>query len=275
VSFLAAHAALVTPLSGPYAVYGQAGAHALGLWAGAGAAAGLPRPGAVAGLRRGALGPVALTVFDAHPDPAAAWRKAEAAAPHLLFGPYGSGPARAVATVASRLWWNHGGAEPGAGRAPAVDLLASASSYHVGTLRTLVAADPSLRSVTVVHGRSGFGRAVGEGALAEAGRLGLEAVAVPLASAEALAAANSHAAGGVLLVAGSFEEELAVARQALPGPWSATSARACSGRRSGSTPGRRRPRRTRARRLRRSSGRTGRGPVARRRTRPCRRTRRG
>jgi branched-chain amino acid transport system substrate-binding protein len=84
-----------------------------------------------------------------------------------------------------------------------------------------VAADPSLRSVTVVHGRSGFGRAVGEGALAEAGRLGLEAVAVPLASAEALAAANSDAAGGVLLVAGSFEEELAAARQVLPGPWRA------------------------------------------------------
>lgn len=224
MSFLPARAALVTPLSGPYAAYGQAGAHALRLWADAGGAAGLlPRPGTAGGLARGAPGPVVLTVFDAHPDPAAAWAAAEATGPDLLFGPYGSGPARAVAAVASRLWWNHGGAQPGSGPAGRVDVLAPAPTYHVGALRALVAADPSLRSVTVVHGTSGFGRAVGEGALAEAARLGLAGVAVPLASGDAvgLAAASSDAAGGVLLVAGSFEQELAVARETLPGRWRA------------------------------------------------------
>ncbi|HZD65187.1 MAG TPA: hypothetical protein VE152_03725, partial [Acidimicrobiales bacterium] len=86
-------AALVTPLSGSLAGYGRAGATALGLWA-----------------ERYARRPVELSVHDAHPDPVAALRTAEQERPRLLFGPYGSGPAIAVARAASRPVWNHGGA---------------------------------------------------------------------------------------------------------------------------------------------------------------------
>ena len=72
-------AALVTPLSGPLARYGRAGAAALGLWA------------------REAQ--VELEVTDAHPSAAAALASAVGGRrrPDVVFGPYGSGSAVAVA----------------------------------------------------------------------------------------------------------------------------------------------------------------------------------
>lgn len=80
------HAALVTPLSGPLAGYGRAGAIALRLWA--------------------ERAHARLDVHDAHPDPARAVRAAEATGADVLFGPYGSGPARAAATATSRVLFN-------------------------------------------------------------------------------------------------------------------------------------------------------------------------
>src|ERR1700728_2181923 len=62
-----ARAVLVTPLSGPLARFGKAGASALALWA--------DRSG------------VSLEVIDAHPSAASAMRAAEACGPDVLFGP--------------------------------------------------------------------------------------------------------------------------------------------------------------------------------------------
>ncbi|MGH3634448.1 MAG: hypothetical protein ACRDTS_10195, partial [Mycobacterium sp.] len=64
---MAARAVLVTPLSGPLASFGKAGASALALWAGHSA--------------------VSLRVIDAYPSAASAIRAAEASRPGVVFGP--------------------------------------------------------------------------------------------------------------------------------------------------------------------------------------------
>src|ERR1700758_5789184 len=87
---MAARAVLVTPLSGPLARFGKAGASALALWA--------ERSG------------VSLEVIDAYPSAASAIRAAEARRPDVVFGPYGSGPALAAAAASKGVVWNHGGA---------------------------------------------------------------------------------------------------------------------------------------------------------------------
>jgi branched-chain amino acid transport system substrate-binding protein len=184
-------AALVTPLTGPLAQYGRAGAIALQLWA-------------------EWRGDVALDVVDAHPDPVAATRRGERA--DLLFGPYGSGPTRVVASATSRLAWNHGGAH--AGRAPnLVDVLAPADTYFHGAVRAVHDIAPGVRTVCVAHGSTGFARAVAQGGAREAQRLGLDVALSGLAEAPA--------DGELLLVAGSFSEEVDAARRLLPGTWRA------------------------------------------------------
>lgn len=191
-------AALVTPLSGPLAGYGRAGADALALWAGWHSERFSP--------------PIELMVLDAHPDPVAALRRSEQAAPDLLFGPYGSGPTAAVVTATSRLVWNHGGARvPVAGNV--VSVLAPADTYFHGALRAVREADPAVSSLCVLSSGTGFGRAVAAGALREAGRLGLRTAAGRL-PADVFDA-------DMLLVAGPFADEIAAARRLLPGHWRA------------------------------------------------------
>lgn len=182
-------AALVTPLSGPLARYGRAGADALALWA----------------EREG----VSLSVVDAAGDPAAAVRRAEGA--DLLFGPYGSGPTRAVAAATARVVFNHGGARAAAPHL--IPVLAPADTYLVGALHAV----PGVRDVRLLHGDTGFGRAVADGAAREARRLGLPVRrgVLPVSGVE------GGGAGTLLLVAGGFEEELAAVRRLLPGRWRA------------------------------------------------------
>ena len=191
-------AALVTPLSGALGGYGRAGASALRLWA---------------GWHDERYSPgVELMVFDAHPDPVAALRQAERQAPDVLFGPYGSGPAAAMARATSRLVWNHGGA-----RTPAlpnlVNVLAPADTYFRGAVRAVRDTDPELGTLCVLSGDTGFGRAVARGAVREASRLGLPA------AAQRLPADPPDAE--MLLVAGRFQDEVAAARRLLPGRWRA------------------------------------------------------
>jgi branched-chain amino acid transport system substrate-binding protein len=186
-------AALVTPLSGPLAGYGTAGAAALRLWA--------DRAGAV------------LAVHDAHPDPVEALRLATAGHPDLLLCPYGSGPTAAVVAATERLVWNHGGA-----RVPAapnvVSVLAPAETYWEGAVHVVAVADPTLARVTVLHGPTGFGTAVGGGAAVAARALGLS-VAV------AVLPAHEVPEGDLLLVAGGFADEREAGTRLLPGPWRA------------------------------------------------------
>ena len=188
--------ALVTPLSGPLAGYGRATAAALRLWS-----------ERFTGDER-----VRLRVFDTHPHARSAVRRAEGDHPELLFGPYGSGPTAAVARATSRLVWNHGGA----GLAPrdnVVDVLAPAATYFTGALEVVRRADPGLRRVGLLHNDTGFGRRVADGAVHAAARFGLrvERAVLPAEPPDA----------DVLLVAGGFNEELAVAEQLGDLRWSA------------------------------------------------------
>lgn len=187
-------AALVTPLSGELAGYGRAGATALNLWA--------------AWHNRRFSPKIELTVFDTGRDPVAALARAEQMPADLLFGPYGSGPAAAVATATSRLIWNHGGA-----RVPAaqnvVTVLAPADTYFHGAIQAVLQADPDVHSVCVLASDTGFSRAVADGAVREADRLGL------WVTGGRLDAAAQHA--DMLLAAGRFAEEVAAARRLLPG----------------------------------------------------------
>jgi branched-chain amino acid transport system substrate-binding protein len=193
-------AALVTPLSGPLALFGRAGATGLQLWAEQVAA-------------------TELSVFDAHPDPVAALAAAERDRPDLLFGPYGSGPALAVARAASRLVWNHGAATGELTRSAfptVVNVLAPAATYFTGALDAVRSADEAARRVVILSGAGGFAREVAGGA---ARRARLHGMVVTVGTLGATVADLPEA--DVLLVAGRFEEEVAAAPALLDRPWRA------------------------------------------------------
>jgi len=198
----ALRAALVTPLSGPLAAFGQTGAAALKLWAERAAA--LPRPWTR----------VELGVLDGHPSAGAAVRQAAARQPHVIFGPYGSGPAIAAVRATERVVWNHGGATDRL-RWPAfshaVNVPAPATSYFAAVLQAVHAVDSTARTVSLAFGATGFGREVARGALETGARLGLEVQPHEFSPGQAVAVARVLAPADVLLVAGSFTDELALA----------------------------------------------------------------
>src|SRR5919197_4720685 len=90
-------AVLVTPLSGPLARFGRAGAAALRLWA-------MREPGVPAPWTA-----VDLEVIDTYPSASAAMRTATSWGSDVLFGSYGSGPAVAALQATRRVVWKHGG----------------------------------------------------------------------------------------------------------------------------------------------------------------------
>ena len=190
-------AALVTPLSGPLADYGRAGVDALEIWASQFAGRPAPR----------------VATYDAHPHPATAVRRAERDGFDLLFGPYGSSPATAVAAATARLMWNHGGARVAPAR-NVVSVLAPAARYFDGTVQVVARADPAVRRVAVVGSGTGFARAVGDGGERAATELGM---AVRRATLPAARAPEAE----MLLVVGAFQDELDAARLLLPGRWRA------------------------------------------------------
>jgi ABC-type branched-subunit amino acid transport system substrate-binding protein len=197
----ALRAALVTPLSGSFAAFGQAGAAGLKLWAERAAA--LPRPWTR----------VELYVLDAHPSAGAAVRRAAERQPHVIFGPYGSGPAIAAVRATEQMVWNHGGATDRL-RWPAfahvVNLLAPAASYFAAVLQAVHAVDSTARTVSLVFGATGFGREVARGALETGAQLGLEVQPHECTPGQAAAVARVLPPADVLLVAGSFADELAL-----------------------------------------------------------------
>ena len=205
-------AALVTPLSGPLAGFGQAGAAGLSLWA----------------EHALDLSPrwrsVDLDVVDAHPFPAAAMQTATTARPDVVFGPYGSGPAVAAIAASDRLVWNHGGATRRIGRprfAHSINVISPAWSYFSGALHAIRTSDPGAQAVSLLHGATGFGREVAAGAAVTAEGLGLRVQAMEFRPGGAAAAADALAPGDVLLVAGAFEDEVAAGKVLLRRPWRA------------------------------------------------------
>src|SRR5437763_1101672 len=141
-------AALITPLSGPLARYGRAGATGLRLWA------------AQAG--------VDLAIADAYPSAAAAVRSV--AGRHridVLFGPYGAGPAVAAARAAPTILWNHGGASARLVRQAfphVVNVPAPAATYLATVIRALDTAEVAGAEAVLLRSRTGFGREVAGGA---------------------------------------------------------------------------------------------------------------
>lgn len=202
---MAARAVLVTPLSGPLARFGKAGASALGLWA--------DRSG------------VSLEVVDAYPSAASAIRAAEASRPDVVFGPYGSGPAVAAAAASTGVVWNHGGATARLAR-PAyprvVNVVSPADRYLAVVLETLVAeglCDGS--EVLIMHVDTGFGREVAEGAAVAARRLGLLRRSVSFRPGRVRDVLAQVPPGDVLLAAGSFDDDVAIARWGSERRWGA------------------------------------------------------
>ena len=203
-------AALVTPLTGPLAHFGRAGATALTLWAEH--AADLPPPWTG----------VDLDVRDGGTDPGIAVHAAAGTRADVLFGPYGSSPTLAMARATGRVIWNHGGATSALCRPDfprVINVLSPASSYFHGVLQAVSAADPDAKTVSVLHGSTGFGEDVASGAAKTARDLGFEVRAVSFDSGNAAAATVPDAE--VLLVVGGFEDEVAAARALLPGSWRA------------------------------------------------------
>ncbi len=208
-------AALVTPLSGPLAQFGQASATGLALWAKH--AARLPSPRTA----------VELDVRDTAPDPGAAMRAAIDTHPDVLFGPYGSSTMLAAMRVTDRVVWNHGGATSQLSR-PAfpqvINVLSPASTYFTGVLQAVRATDPNAASVTsvlILHADKGFGQDVAIGATKTAADLGFEAQVVPFKPYHAAETAASLPNADILLVVGNFADELAVAPILLTRTWRA------------------------------------------------------
>ena len=163
-----------------------------------------------------------LQLFDAHPSAGAAMRRATATQPDVVFGPYGSGPAVAALKATHRLVWNHGGATDRL-RWPEIpnvlNLLAPASSYFAAVLRAVVAEDPAVRSVALLQAATGFGREVARGALETAAQLGLYVQMLEYAPDHASEACERLPHADVLLVVGSFADELEAAVRLLDRPW--------------------------------------------------------
>ncbi|HKF36201.1 MAG TPA: ABC transporter substrate-binding protein [Ktedonobacteraceae bacterium] len=205
-------AALVTPLTGPLAPFGQACATGLALWVEH--AASLPPPWT--GLE--------LDVRDIGSDAGAAMRAAIDTHPDVLFGPYGSSAMLAAARAIERAVWNHSGATSQLAR-PAfpqvINVLSPASTYFTGVLQVLRACDPGAATVSLFHTSSGFGRDVATGAATAAATLDFEIQVVPFEPYHAASAASNVPRADILLVVGNFADELAVAPILLARAWRA------------------------------------------------------
>ncbi len=206
------HAILITPLTGPLAPFGRAGATGLSLWATH--AARLPPPW------RG----VDLDVRDAGSDVRASMRAALDEQPDVLFGPYGSHPMLMAASSCPRVLWNHGGATSRLAR-PAfpqvINVLSPASTYFSGVLQAVRAFDPGAATVALLHTTSGFGQDVATGAARAALTLAFAVERLAFEPGHAAEIASLVPLADVLLVVGSFADELAAASLVLQRPWRA------------------------------------------------------
>ena len=163
---------------------------------------------------------VSLRIEDDRSDPGLSARLASSLAPSadLLFGPYGSGPGRAVADeMADRpeVVWNHGAAATSRTGARMVDVLGPAESYWRGLPAVLSDGGGEVR-LALVRAPGGFGRAVHDGALQALDAAGIVPVATGDLEGEdaAVVVARAKAAGAAWVVGGGrIEDDLALAAE--------------------------------------------------------------
>jgi branched-chain amino acid transport system substrate-binding protein len=129
----------------------------------------------------------------------------------LVIGPYGSDLVRVAAGWAGehgRVLWNHGGSADDVECLAGVMSVASpASRYLAAVLEVVAPHHPSAR-VLVAAGRGSFGRHVAQGAQLAASRLGLSVVG-SVTHAEVGDAPDAD----VLLLAGTFDQDVALVRR--------------------------------------------------------------
>jgi len=167
---------------------------------------------------------VELDVRDTATDPGTAMRAAIDTHPGVLFGPYGSSTMLAAMRVSDRVVWNHGGATsqlswPAFPRV--INVLSPARAYFTGVIQAVRAIDTNAASVTILHADKGFGRDVAIGATNTATDLGFEVHVVPFEPYHAAETASSLPDADVLLVVGSFADELDAAPILLTRTWRA------------------------------------------------------
>ncbi|PYN23353.1 MAG: hypothetical protein DMD99_14220 [Candidatus Rokuibacteriota bacterium] len=142
----------------------------------------------------------------------------------LLLGPYGSGSTLAVAPLAAahgKILWNHGGASDAVTEVAAahvVSVLSPASDYLRG-LPELVRHRTGARRATVLYARSGtFGASIRRGVEAGARAAAFDVVRAiafetPLRDTKTLLAAALADRPNLLVVAGRFEDDVAITRE--------------------------------------------------------------
>jgi branched-chain amino acid transport system substrate-binding protein len=100
-----------------------------------------------------------------------------------------------------------------------INVLSPASTYFRGVLEAAHALDPTIRSVSLFHSTTGFGRDVAAGATSTAAKLQLAVQSTPFESSQAQVQASTVPDADVLLVVGNFGDEQAVAPLLLARPW--------------------------------------------------------
>lgn len=193
-------AAAALSLTGRYAIQGAQAAGGLRAWADG----------------RG----VDLRVEDDRSDPARTGRLYRGLRDRadLLFGPYGSGPARAAARELKgtpAVLWNHGGAAIEAADARVVSVLPPAERYWTGVAAVLAADGVALDRVAVLHSPTGFGSATASGVVASlraAGARPLVLSEFTEASAGECADRALSAGARAVVGCGRIEDDLALGR---------------------------------------------------------------
>src|SRR3989449_10012483 len=141
----------------------------------------------------------------------------------LLLGPYGSGSTLAVAPLAAahgKILWNHGGASDAvteAGSTYVVSVLSPASDYLRDLPRLVRQRTGAQRATVLYAGRGTFAAAIRRGLEAGARAAGFDVRAIafdsPLRDTKTLLAAALADSPNLLVVAGRFEDDVAIIRE--------------------------------------------------------------
>ena len=129
----------------------------------------------------------------------------------LIIGPYGSGLAGEAGHWAAerrRVVWNHGGSADEVETMPRLASLASPTSRYLAAVVELVAGELPGGRIVIGAGTGSFGRAAARGAVDAAGRTGMTVVGV-VAPEEV----PDRVDADILLLAGSFDEDVAILRR--------------------------------------------------------------